>query len=47
VTRYPFDGVGVAIMTNDDAFGPLLKEIIKFRIADEAFKLEPVDWNSR
>ncbi|KAJ7512257.1 hypothetical protein B0H11DRAFT_2214060 [Mycena galericulata] len=47
ITRFPFDGVGIAAITNDDVFGPLLKEIIKFRIADEAFGLDPVDWDSR
>ncbi|KAJ7472966.1 hypothetical protein B0H11DRAFT_1672250, partial [Mycena galericulata] len=46
ITRFPFDGVGIAAITNDDVFGPLLKEIIKFRIADEAFGLDPVDWDS-
>lgn len=39
--------MGIAVITNDDIFGPLLKEVIKFRIADEALGLEPVDWDSR
>ncbi|KAJ7670403.1 hypothetical protein B0H17DRAFT_948817, partial [Mycena rosella] len=47
VARFPNDGVGIAIFTNDDTVGPLLKEVIKYRIIDEAFGLDPVDWNSR
>ncbi|KAJ7484270.1 beta-lactamase/transpeptidase-like protein [Mycena latifolia] len=47
ITRFPNDGVGIAIFTNDDNAGPLLKEVLKFRIADEAFGLDPVDWKSR
>ncbi|KAJ7774038.1 beta-lactamase/transpeptidase-like protein [Mycena metata] len=47
ITRFPFDNAGIAILTNDDAFGPLLKEVIKFRLADEILGLEPIDWNSR
>ncbi|KAJ7494033.1 beta-lactamase/transpeptidase-like protein, partial [Mycena latifolia] len=46
ITRFPADGVGIAVLTNDD-FGELMKEVIKFRILDEVFGLEPVDWNSR
>ncbi|KAF8171179.1 beta-lactamase/transpeptidase-like protein [Mycena galopus ATCC 62051] len=47
ITRFPPDGVGIAIFTNDDDFGPYIKEVLKFRIADEIFGLDPVDWNSR
>jgi hypothetical protein len=47
ITRFPDDGAGVAILTNDDAFGPVMKEIIKYRLADEIFGLQPVDWDSR
>ncbi|KAJ7655903.1 hypothetical protein B0H17DRAFT_1265352, partial [Mycena rosella] len=35
------------VFTNDDTFGTLLKEIIKFRIVDEVLGLSPVDWDSR
>ncbi|KAJ3933342.1 MAG: beta-lactamase/transpeptidase-like protein [Lentinula lateritia] len=47
ITRFPFSNIGVAVMTNDDAYGAVFMEIIKWRIVDEAFGLEPVDWNSR
>ncbi|KAJ7451980.1 beta-lactamase/transpeptidase-like protein, partial [Mycena latifolia] len=46
ITRFPADGVGIAVLTNDD-FGVLMKEVIKFRIIDEVFGLDPVDWDSR
>ncbi|KAJ7635884.1 beta-lactamase/transpeptidase-like protein, partial [Mycena rosella] len=47
VTRFPNDGFGVAVFTNDDTFGVQFKEIIKFRIVDEVLGLSPVDWDSR
>ncbi|KAJ6600441.1 hypothetical protein DFH09DRAFT_901426, partial [Mycena vulgaris] len=47
VTRFPADAFGVAVFTNDDTFGTLFKEVIKFRLVDEVLGLEPVDWNSR
>ncbi|KAJ7512344.1 beta-lactamase/transpeptidase-like protein [Mycena galericulata] len=47
VTRFPNDGFGVAVLTNDDAFGTYFKEVIKFRIIDEVLGLQPVDWNTR
>ena len=46
-TRFPNDGLAIAIFTNDDNAGPLLKEVLKFRIIDAAFGLDPVDWNSK
>ncbi|KAJ6627613.1 beta-lactamase/transpeptidase-like protein [Mycena sp. CBHHK59/15] len=39
ITRFPNDGLGVAVLTNDDAFGTLFKEVIKYRIVDEVFGL--------
>ncbi|KAF5391209.1 hypothetical protein D9757_003078 [Collybiopsis confluens] len=47
ITRFPFDNVGIAVLTNDDLFGGLFMEVIKERIIDEIFGLEPLDWNSR
>ncbi|KAJ6520594.1 beta-lactamase/transpeptidase-like protein [Mycena vulgaris] len=46
-TRFPFEGagVGVAILTNDDVF--FIRDAIRYRIFDELFELEPVDWNTR
>ncbi|KAJ6599954.1 beta-lactamase/transpeptidase-like protein [Mycena vulgaris] len=47
ITRFLADGLGIAVLTNDDTFGALFREVIKYRIADQAFGLDPVDWNSR
>ncbi|KAJ7249453.1 beta-lactamase/transpeptidase-like protein [Mycena rebaudengoi] len=47
VTRLPFDGLGIAVLTNDDNYGPLFREAIKYRIIDAALGLEPVDWSAR
>ncbi|KAJ7575075.1 beta-lactamase/transpeptidase-like protein [Mycena floridula] len=47
VTRFPFDNFGIAVFSNDGDFGTMLIEIIKFRILDEVFGLDPVDWNQR
>ncbi|KAJ7655496.1 beta-lactamase/transpeptidase-like protein [Mycena rosella] len=46
VTRLPLDGVGVAVLTNDD-MGQFTSGIIKYRILDEILGMDPVDWNSR
>ncbi|KAJ7645754.1 beta-lactamase/transpeptidase-like protein [Mycena rosella] len=40
ITRFPADGVGIAVLTNED-FGQFMKEVIK------VFGLELVDWDSR
>ncbi|KAJ7146054.1 beta-lactamase/transpeptidase-like protein [Mycena epipterygia] len=45
ITRFPFEGAGVAILSNDDL--SYTREIIRYRIMDELFGLEPVDWNTR
>ncbi|KAJ7160945.1 beta-lactamase/transpeptidase-like protein, partial [Mycena filopes] len=45
ITRFPYEGAGVAILINDDLFYP--REIIRYRLMDELFGLEPVDWNTR
>ncbi|KIK54979.1 hypothetical protein GYMLUDRAFT_99753 [Collybiopsis luxurians FD-317 M1] len=47
ITRFPFDNVGVAVLSNDDAFGGPFSQVIKYRIVDEIFDIEPIDWNSR
>ncbi|KAJ7303566.1 beta-lactamase/transpeptidase-like protein [Mycena albidolilacea] len=44
-TRFPFEGVGVAILSNDDLF--YIRDIIRYRVMDELFGLEPFDWNTR
>ncbi|KAF8172753.1 beta-lactamase/transpeptidase-like protein [Mycena galopus ATCC 62051] len=45
VTRFPYDGAGVAILFNDDLYYP--RDIIRYRVIDALFGLEPVDWNTR
>ncbi|KAJ7873830.1 hypothetical protein B0H14DRAFT_3438048 [Mycena olivaceomarginata] len=40
------DSPPLASLTNDNAFRPVMKEIIKYRLADEIFGLQLVDWNS-
>ncbi|KAJ3818843.1 beta-lactamase/transpeptidase-like protein [Lentinula raphanica] len=47
VTRFPFSNTGIAVLSNDDMYGDVFMEIIKWRIVDELFGLEAVDWNSR
>ncbi|KAF7326632.1 Beta-lactamase domain-containing protein [Mycena venus] len=44
-TRFPFEGAGVAILSNDDLF--YIRDTIRYRVMDELFGLEPVDWNTR
>ncbi|KAF7373511.1 Beta-lactamase domain-containing protein [Mycena sanguinolenta] len=45
VTRFPYEGAGVAILINDDLY--YLRDVIRYRIIDELFGLDPVDWNTR
>lgn len=32
---------------NDDLYGDLLKDVIRYRIIDQALGLDPLDWNTR
>lgn len=47
VTRLPVDNVGVAVLTNDGDNGYFYKDIIKYRLIEEALGLESIDWNAR
>ncbi|KAF7338792.1 Beta-lactamase class penicillin binding protein [Mycena sanguinolenta] len=47
ITRFPNDNFGIAVLTNDDTFGSAMKEVVKFRVIDAVFGLDPVDWNTR
>ncbi|KAF7338798.1 Beta-lactamase domain-containing protein [Mycena sanguinolenta] len=47
ITRFPKDDFGIAGLTNDDTFGYELKEVVKFRVIDSVFGLDPVDWSTR
>ncbi|KAJ7766324.1 hypothetical protein DFH07DRAFT_1013571 [Mycena maculata] len=46
-TRIPTQDLGVAVLSNDQSFGTQIMEAIKFRILDEALKLQVVDWSGR
>uniref|UniRef100_A0A0W0G336 Beta-lactamase-related domain-containing protein n=1 Tax=Moniliophthora roreri TaxID=221103 RepID=A0A0W0G336_MONRR len=47
ITRFPDSKFGVAVFSNDDDWGSSFIEVIKWRIIDEVFGLEPIDWDSR
>ncbi|KAF7349434.1 Beta-lactamase class penicillin binding protein [Mycena sanguinolenta] len=47
VTRFPSQNFGVAVMSNDDDLGNAIMESVKYRIIDEIFGLEPIDWPAR
>ncbi|KAF5365311.1 hypothetical protein D9758_005454 [Tetrapyrgos nigripes] len=47
ITRFPWAKLGVAVFSNDDTYGSVFHEIIKWRLVDEALELEPIDWDSR
>ncbi|KAF5373158.1 hypothetical protein D9758_001587 [Tetrapyrgos nigripes] len=47
ISRFPFDNVGISVFCNDGDFGDSIMQVIKSRIADKVFGLEPVDWNAR
>lgn len=47
ITRLPYEGLGIAVFTNDDLFGPYIHDIIKFYLIDRALGLETIDWNSQ
>lgn len=43
LSRFPFDGVGIAVLTNDDKLGSSISLAVKYRLADQALKLSPLD----
>lgn len=45
--RFPTEGLGIAVLSNDEMYGSYIQEVIKGRLADEALKLVPMDWNVR
>ncbi|KAF4593591.1 hypothetical protein EYR40_008378 [Pleurotus pulmonarius] len=46
VSRFPFDGVGIAVLTNDDQLGSSISLAVKYRLADQALGLSPLDSKS-
>ncbi|KAG6908807.1 hypothetical protein DXG01_003254 [Tephrocybe rancida] len=47
VSRLPNDGVGVAVLTNDNEYGKLISQLVKYYIMDRALGLAPIDWSTR
>jgi len=45
--RAPHNGVGLFVMTNDDAFGQIIAKIITFGILGELLGLKPLPWEER
>ncbi|KAF4596497.1 hypothetical protein EYR38_007884 [Pleurotus pulmonarius] len=43
ISRYPFDGVGIAVLTNDNELGNAISIAIKYRLSDQALGLSPID----
>lgn len=43
LSRFPFDGVGIAVLTNDDQLGSSISLAIKYRLADQALGMSPLD----
>ncbi|KAJ6588019.1 beta-lactamase/transpeptidase-like protein [Mycena capillaripes] len=47
IARIPSQDFGVAVLSNDQAFGYQIVDAIKFRIMDEYLNLEAIDWSAR
>ncbi|KAJ7032461.1 beta-lactamase/transpeptidase-like protein [Mycena alexandri] len=47
VTRFPSKDLAIAVLTNEEDWGNMIMEAVKYRIVDEALQLEPVDWTAR
>ncbi|KAF9022866.1 beta-lactamase/transpeptidase-like protein [Hymenopellis radicata] len=46
ISRFPADNFGVAVFSNDETFGPLIMQIVKYQIMDRFLGLEHTDWNN-
>ncbi|KAJ7870424.1 beta-lactamase/transpeptidase-like protein [Mycena leptocephala] len=46
VSRFPNDNLGVIVLSNDEN-GNRIMEMVKWRIIDHVFGLEPIDWAQR
>ncbi|KAJ9092582.1 hypothetical protein QFC19_008690 [Naganishia cerealis] len=47
VMRIPEMGLGVAVMVNDDAWGTMYTDLVRWRVVDYLLGLDPVDWRSK
>ncbi len=47
IARFPSDGLGIAVFSNDDEYGGTLHTILKWYLADVALGLKPIDWDGR
>ncbi|KAF8881469.1 hypothetical protein BD779DRAFT_1445510 [Infundibulicybe gibba] len=47
VLRLPNEGLGVAILSNDDVFGNVFTQIIRGQIFGRALELTKIDWDPR
>ncbi|KAH8830036.1 beta-lactamase/transpeptidase-like protein [Flagelloscypha sp. PMI_526] len=45
--RFPSDGFGIAVFTNDETVGESIRHTIKYNIVDRVLEMEAIDWNSR
>ncbi|KAF5373123.1 hypothetical protein D9758_001604 [Tetrapyrgos nigripes] len=47
ISRFPFENLGIAVFSNDGTYGQHIMQAIKWRIVDQVFGFEPIDWNAR
>ncbi|KAH8827681.1 beta-lactamase/transpeptidase-like protein [Flagelloscypha sp. PMI_526] len=47
IIRFPDQGFGVAVFSNDDVVGQVLHDTVKWWIVDTVLGLERIDWNTR
>ncbi|PBK88353.1 beta-lactamase/transpeptidase-like protein [Armillaria gallica] len=47
ISRFPSNDLGIAVFSNDNEYGGMLHEIIKWYLVDTALGLPPIDWNTK
>ncbi|KAF8884170.1 beta-lactamase/transpeptidase-like protein [Infundibulicybe gibba] len=47
ISRLPNDGLGVAVLTNDDVYGDFLMQSIRGRVLDRVLGLTEINWDAR
>ncbi|KAF4597357.1 hypothetical protein EYR40_007809 [Pleurotus pulmonarius] len=43
ISRFPFDGVGISVLSNENELGSAISLAIKYRLSDQALGLTPID----